>query len=253
MDSSTEARQRLEAGGGPVLLTAWHDVFFHHLAIAPEILQRYVPYDLDLYDGRAYVSIVLFLQDRPRPASGGIARRLLARRGEARLCNLRTYVRAGGEGAVYFLREWISDPLIAAVAPCVYGLPAIPAQIRYENDAAAGIFFAQVAAGAARLDVVARVDQDAPEEPLPADSLDHFLLGRYRAVSSRGRAFRIWHPEWRVQPVTAEVADDALLRRAAPWYADATPGHSQFSRGVATVLIGRPLTLPRSPAPGSHQ
>ncbi|HZU14860.1 MAG TPA: DUF2071 domain-containing protein [Chloroflexota bacterium] len=245
MDDGAEARRRLEASGGPVLLTGWRDVLFHHLAIDPATLQPHVPFELDLHDGQAYVSIVLFSQDRLRLAAGGMARRLIPGAGAARLCNLRTYVRAGDEGAVYFLREWISDPLASAVAPCVYGLPTVPAQIRYENDVTAGILFGQVAAGADRLDVSARLDYAAAEEGAPADSLTHFLLERYRAVTDRGRprAFRIWHPSWRVQRVTAEIGDDALLRRVAPWYDLAAAPFTQFTRGMATVLIGRPRLL----------
>ncbi len=67
---SKAARKRmLSREGEPLFLADWERAVFIHYEIDPEILQRAVPFQLHLRDGKAYVSLVAFTMRRMRPAS----------------------------------------------------------------------------------------------------------------------------------------------------------------------------------------
>jgi uncharacterized protein YqjF (DUF2071 family) len=84
---------------GWLISQRWTEVLFLHYEADPEELQRRVPYPLDLYHGKAIVSVVPFVMGNIRfpflPAIPGLSRLLEL--------NLRTYVQVDGRPAVYFL------------------------------------------------------------------------------------------------------------------------------------------------------
>src|SRR5256885_11671180 len=55
----------------PLFLADWDRVLMIHYEVDPSELQRVVPFDLDLRDGRAYVSAVAFTMTGMRPRFGG--------------------------------------------------------------------------------------------------------------------------------------------------------------------------------------
>src|SRR6476661_5534699 len=70
--SNEDARRRMLAiRGEPMFYARWDRAVFIHYAADPAILQREVPFELDLHDGRAYVSLVAFTLWRMRPRIGG--------------------------------------------------------------------------------------------------------------------------------------------------------------------------------------
>src|SRR5690348_9171346 len=80
----------------PLFVADWTDAVFVHFAIDPRVLQPHVPFELDLYGGKAYVSLVAFTQERLRPRVGGrLAAALSAPLATHHFLNVRTYVRVG--------------------------------------------------------------------------------------------------------------------------------------------------------------
>ena len=69
--SGSARRRMLRPGERPLFLADWTDVLFVHFAVDPAVLQPHVPFDLDLFRGRAYVSLVAFTQRNLRPRVGG--------------------------------------------------------------------------------------------------------------------------------------------------------------------------------------
>jgi len=62
---SAEARVRLlSARGEPLFLADWLRVMMMHFEVDPRALQRDVPFPLDLWNGRAFVSLVAFTFQR---------------------------------------------------------------------------------------------------------------------------------------------------------------------------------------------
>ncbi len=96
---------------GWIISQRWSDVLFINYEVEREALERLVPYPLDLYEGKAVVSIVPFVMGNIRfpflPPVPGFSK--------LSELNLRTYVRINGKPAVYFLtldtNHWTAVPV----------------------------------------------------------------------------------------------------------------------------------------------
>ncbi|MDB5319470.1 MAG: rane protein [Phycisphaerales bacterium] len=223
------------------LLADWRDVCFVHYAINPELLQPHIPFELDLFDDKAWVSLVTFTQAHLRPALGGplTAWTMYPVAAHAFL-NLRTYVNANGHAAIYFIAEWIPNRLACVVGPRLYGLPFHLGRLDYGDD------HRHVSAGGDTLEM--RVTPRACDRVRAArtGTLDHFLLERYAAFTcrkGRGRMFQIRHEPWPMVASDVVIGNDGLIRRAAPWF-----GHVRFvsahaSPGVFNVEMSAPRVV----------
>jgi len=102
---SDTARERLlSVAGEPLFLADWERVLMLHYEVEPDALQRVVPFELDLRDGRAFVSAVAFTMRGMRPRVGGrFAAWLFKPIATHEFLNVRTYVRHRGESGIYFL------------------------------------------------------------------------------------------------------------------------------------------------------
>ena len=243
--ASDVAQKRLDEDGGPALLADWAPAVFIHYAVDPTTLQPLVPFPLDLHDGRAFVSVVAFVQHDLRPKVGGRVSALLSRPlANHPFCNVRTYVLVDGEPGIYFLTEWIPNRFAVLLGPPLYGLPYRLGNIRY-NIADANDLRGDVrAAGTFRFRASARAG--ATPDVAVADSLTEFLVERYTAFTVRGKTpmrFRIWHEPWLHVPVDVDVEDDSLLDTTGDWRRHACLACGHHSLGVRDVLIGRPCKL----------
>jgi uncharacterized protein YqjF (DUF2071 family) len=223
----------------PRFLADWRNVTFVHYAIDPAVLQPHVPFPLDLFEGRAYVSVVAFIQANLRPAVGGrLTRWMTAPVGTHEFLNLRTYVVVNGRPGIYFLSEWISNRLTMAVGPWLYGLPLRFAAIRYAKDAG------EVTATGRFEFTCGRSDNSSFEAR--GGSLEAFLAERYTAYTHRsgiGRSFDIGHAPWQLRRAAVQVEDARMITKAMPWFAAARLECAHVSDGVFDVNIGRPLKI----------
>ncbi len=244
---SQAGRLRLAAGEGTPLLRAdWLRAVFVHYAVDPDELQPDVPFDLDLRDGQAYVSLVAFVMRRMRYYRGGrLTAWLTAPIATHPFLNARTYVRHGGEAGIFFLAEWLPNPLSVALGPPLFGLPYRLGRLRYDHRHETGRLAGQVTApgtpGAVRY--CARVDPDARFSLCDDGSLRAFLMERYTAFTARGarrRLFRVWHRPWAYTPLDLDLQDDALLAASGAWYQHARFVGADYSPGVRRVWMGRP-------------
>src|SRR3569833_3455611 len=89
------ARQRLlSIKGEPLLLADWLRPVFIHYEVPTALLQRDVPFELDLRHGKAYVSLVAFTMRRMRPFRGRVLTAwLLKPIANNDFLHVRTYVR----------------------------------------------------------------------------------------------------------------------------------------------------------------
>jgi len=238
--ASDRARRRmLRPGERPLFVADWAEALFVHFPVDPRVLQPRVPFPLDLYRGRAYVSLVAFTQRGLRPRVGGrLAARLTAPLATHEFLNARTYVRCGGGRGIYFLAEWIPNRLATLIGPRMYGLPYRLARMRYARRARSG----EVVAPSGRFAWRAKPrlgEIRAPARP----GLERFLLERYTAYTSRGDSalrFRVWHEPWLRVRARVRFADTTLIDAAFPWMAGAKPALAHYSPGVRGVWIGPP-------------
>ena len=240
---SATATASAEPLARPLFLADWDDVVFVHYALNPAELQPIVPFELDLYEGEAYVSLVAFTQRRLRPARGGRIGALLSRPlANHPFLNVRTYVKHGGEHGIYFLCEWIPNRLATLIGPPLYGLQYRIGRLRYTHDRARGTSRCEIAAGEV-LHFEAVSDIGVPLREAEPGTRDAFLLERYIAFTCcRGRntSFRVRHVPWPQRSASVRIVCADLLPRACFGLAERMPVCANASPGVKDVALGPP-------------
>jgi uncharacterized protein YqjF (DUF2071 family) len=228
--------------GEPLFLAAWDRAVFVHYEADPCLLQRQIPFQLDLHDGRAFVSIVAFTLLRMRPRIGGrLGEWLFKPIASHEFLNVRTYVRHAGEPGIFFLAEWLSNPLSVRLGPRSFGLPYRFGHLRYAHACDDGEIFGTASANEGRLEYRAAIP-GAGFEPSEAGSRTEFLLERYTAFTcqrGRRRLFRVWHEPWKQTPIDLEVTSDTLLGSTGEWWGSAECVGANYSPGLQ-VWMGRP-------------
>jgi uncharacterized protein YqjF (DUF2071 family) len=237
--SETGRRRLLSKFGEPLFLARWDRAVFINYSADPDVLQNQVPFELDLRDGRAFVSVVAFTLVRMRPRIGGAwTEWLLKPIATHEFLNIRTYVRHKGEPGIFFLAEWLSNRLSVLLGPRTFGLPYRFGQLDYEHG---GSFHGSVSAPDGRLSYAGEA-AEFEFGPCRRGSLDEFMLERYTAFTERGkrrRLFRIWHPPWPQSSAICDVVDPSLIASTGDWWNTAELASANYSPG-ADVWMGRP-------------
>jgi hypothetical protein len=242
---SDEGRGRLlSLPGEPLFLADWERALFIHYEVDAALLQHELPFALDLWHGRAFVSLVAFTMRDLHPRFGGRAAAWLFRPiATHRFLNVRTYVKHGNERGIYFITEWLSNWLSVQLGPLIYGLPYRFAKLDYRHTHEQGRLSGKVETpGQGGLVYEARLTPDDSFAPCRTGSLDEFLLERYTAYTSRGikrRTFRVWHPPWPQVCAQVQMVDDSLLAKAWPWFQTAKCVGVNYSPGLRDVWMGR--------------
>ena len=243
---SADGRNRLLAvPGEPLFLAAWERVLFIHYEVNPAELQKEVPFELDLWEGRALVSVVAFTLRGMRPRRGGrLAEWTFKPVATHPFLNVRTYVQHEAEPGIYFLTEWLPNRLSVLLGPLLYGLPYRFARINYRHVHERSFLAGRVEAPgrSGRFTYETRLNSNTPFKSCQAKSRDEFLLERYTAYTSHGfsrRFFRVWHPPWQQALAPVSAVEDTLLARTWPWFKDARLVGANYSPGFRDVWMGR--------------
>ena len=244
---SAIARERMRALRGERMFVAgWTQALMIHFEVEAAALQRAVPFQLDLWQGRAFVSLVAFTMRGMRPVGGGKwTAWLFGPIATHDFLNVRTYVRREGEPGIHFIAEWLNSRLAASLGPITFGLPYRHGEIDYQNDWRRGTLRGLVADGRSgkRLVYEASLPEAAGFQPCPAGSREEWLMERYVAYNSAGgcrRRFRVWHPPWPQCPARVTLQDTGLLTENWPWFRDAQMIGANYSPGFEEVWMGRP-------------
>ena len=242
--AQTARRHFLARQRRPFLIGDWTRALFLHFELPAEILRPHVPFELDLCNGRAFVSAVAFSMENLRPGFGGVLGRILFRPvARHNFFNLRAYVVHEGRPAIYFICEWLNNRLCVLGGPVTYGLPYRFARLQYNHRPETRRLSGRVGDQFA---YEAELPPGAGFQPCPEGSLDEFLLERYTACTRRGgssRCFDITHEPWPQTPVTARIKDDRLLLSEFSWFAESRLIGANYSPGVREVWIGPPSRL----------
>jgi uncharacterized protein YqjF (DUF2071 family) len=155
--------------------------------------------------------------------------------------NVRTYVRHGGEPGIFFLAEWLSNPLSVRLGPRTFGLPYRFGHLRYTHTHEEVEMLGRVTTNEGQLRyraAISAVGFDLSE----AESPTEFLLERYTAFTCQGRRlrlFQVWHEPWLQTPIQIEVTNDDLMASTGRWWSSAERLGANYSPGVE-VWMGRP-------------
>ena len=230
------------------LYQSWRDLLFVHWAIPAAALRPLVPEPLEIesFADQTYVSLIPFQIAESRPAS--MPRLLVTGFLET---NLRAYVRdEAGDAGVYFFSLDASSPLAVTAARFLYGLPYFSAAMSMRREGARIEYTCRRrTAPRAEVDVAWSIGDPVP---LPAaESLDHFLIERYRLyVVRRAGLYRacVRHCPYPLRRVAVERLSQTMLD-AAGLGRPPGPPLWHYSSGVDVEISWPERVGGRSPRP----
>jgi uncharacterized protein len=220
----------------PVGYQEWRRLLFVHWPLPPELVRPFVPpgLSLDLFEGAAYLSLVLFCVRAARPL--GLPRRL----GLAFLeTNVRTYVHVRGhKPGVYFLSLDATSLMSVLGARWLLGLPYIYARGQERRSANGADYRIWREAGSKPACHV-RYQVDGPLGAAEPGTLDYFLIERYLLHVQRGPTLwtvRVNHQPYPLEQVRVLEFEDALVE--ADGVRGLPPGPLvHFSPGVDVAIF----------------
>ena len=247
---SQVGRERLlSIRGEPLFIADWNRVLMIHYQVDAELLQSFIPYELDLYNDKAFVSVVAFTLKNMRPFFGGwLTAWLLKPIATHEFLNVRTYVRYGNETGIFFMAEWLSNRLSVSLGPYPFGLPYKYGHLNYQHS------WEELALAGEAMDwrsksafgYAAHLEHEAEFQLCKRASANEWLMERYTAFTCRAgtkRLFRVWHPPWVQMPAHVTVTQQTLLEQNWPFFRSAKLGSANFSPGAKDVWMGRPHRL----------
>ncbi len=190
-------------------LTAhWDKLLMANYVVSPELLLPYLPAhtELDLFEGKCYVSLVGFLFRDTKLLGLPIP---FHRTFEE--VNLRFYVRHYSEGAwrrgVVFVKELVPKFAISLVANILYKEPYITCKMRHAFREEAGklhVEYAWKTAKAPAYYSFSAIADNTPQE-IEVGSEAEFITEHYwgynRLSNTQTAEYSVTHPRWRVLPI----------------------------------------------------
>lgn len=180
---------------GWIIAQRWSDVLFLHYEVEPTELQKIIPYPVDLFEGKAFVSIVPFAMGRIRfpflPAIPGLSKLFEL--------NLRTYVLINNRPAVYFFTLDSNHLPGVLVARLGFSLPYRLRKMNLVNQE-------KYEFKSPSLKLTAKISVEES-----TDSFDVWSTERYALVTKflgRDLLGVVDHEKWKLQKVHVEHIED---------------------------------------------
>ena len=198
-----------------VFLTAeWNHLLMLNYAVDPDLLQPFVPAGtaLDIFDEKAYLSLVGFEFDRMRISGFPVPFH-----GAFEEVNLRFYVRRGTQRGVAFIRELVPKHAVAAVARFAYGerYSCVPMSHRIHYRLDRDVIEAEYSWGSdahlCSMHIETKGASFLPKE----GSLGQFITEHYWGYAAQNRGgtveYEVQHPQWQIREAgSAAFSGDAI-------------------------------------------
>jgi len=189
----------------PFLTAVWSDLILISYAVPDEAVLPYLPPGLvpDKWEGSAWCSLVAFDFTQTRVLGWSVPY-------PKTLCdfpefNLRLYARQDERRGVVFVRELISNPLVAGMAKLIYNEPysvvPITSRVTQAGDVRRVRHDFRVAGRPQVCAVTAHGTASVPDEGGFETWVKEQEAGFNRSHTGRLTSFRVWHPAWRTYPV----------------------------------------------------
>jgi uncharacterized protein YqjF (DUF2071 family) len=243
--SDAGRKRLLSLPGEPLFIANWDRTLMIHYEVEPSELRAWVPFELDTFEGRTFVTLVAFTLSNMRPRIGGKVAALFCKPIASHpFLNVRTYVRHNGESGIYFLAEWLSNRLSVFLGPKIFGLPYRAGRLGYYHDEPSGRLQGSVTSlTTEKFFAYDGQMGNAAFHPCAPGTLDEWLMERYTAftcVSRPRRFFRVWHPPWEQVAADIEVTNKNLLDDTWPFFRTAEMIGANYSPGATDVWMGWP-------------
>ena len=241
---------------GVFLRAEWRDLIMLNYEVDPQRLQQFIPRgtSLDLWQGRAYVSLVAFNFLKTRVL--GIP--ILGHRNFEEI-NLRLYVVRETDAelrrGVVFIKEFVPRTAIAWVARTLYNENYVAAPMRHHGsldlDAAQTISYEwKVADVWHRIGGTLTGPLSLPEENSEAEFITEHYWGYAKQRDGSTVEYQVEHPPWRVAPLRHDIEINAESVYGELWKEPlgAEPRSSFIAEG-SPILVRRgvPLSDTRMP------
>ncbi|MGS2741719.1 YqjF family protein [Sinomicrobium sp. M5D2P17] len=200
----------------------WNDAVFLHWLVEPAKLRKFVPPELeiDLYDGKAWISVVAFTMQKIRPRNLPPFPPV----SDFHEINIRTYVKNNNKTGVYFLSIEGGTGISCRVARTLSKLP-----YRYSRMKRQECYYNSVNHKFGdRLDIHYSIGGKISHKTGP----DHWLTERYALFQDTRTAineFEIHHIPWPVYTIELKKTEVhyprfSILLKGAPQLAHYSPG-----------------------------
>ena len=221
-----------------VMLQRWHRLTFIHWPYDPSVIRAHIPrgLNLDLWEGRAWVSMTPFLlRDLHPPALPAVP--WLSEFPET---NLRTYVtNSAGRPGIWFFSLEAARLAAVLAARATYGLPYMWSNMTIEDRGPSIAYSGRrrwPRPEGAGYDVEVKIGSAIPAADVT--NFDRFLTARFRLYSRiAGRlAFAdVEHPPWPLASACLSRITQSLTSAAGLPEPESAP-LAQFSEGVDTRI-----------------
>ncbi len=188
----------------------WRNLLFLHWPVDPADIRKYIPgeLELDLYDNRAWIGIVLFKArgTRPRfiPPVPGAANFLEV--------NVRTYVRYKNRSGVYFFSLDANSKLAVEIASFGGFLPYRRARMSFDKNEREIMFRSETMKKGGPQEKVALEYRILPQPALSTE-LEKWLTERYCLWTKPGHQLLrldIAHKPWQLKYVQGEISENTM-------------------------------------------
>jgi len=212
----------------------WRELLFVHWSYDPAVVRKLVPpqFELDLWEGRAWVGAVPFRMEATRPS-------WLPKRAALDFLetNVRTYVHHDGKPGVFFLSLEASSWLAVRAARLGWSLPYHHAEMTVVRDEGRVAYGTARKNGPGKLDVVYDVGDELGASEV--GTLQHWLLERYYLfVEHRGKTMvgQVHHVPYPARKASLVRLEQDLL--AADGLPEGRFETVHFSEGVEVEVFG---------------
>jgi uncharacterized protein YqjF (DUF2071 family) len=186
-----------------IFLTAeWKDLLLLNYAVAPRLLEPFVPSgtELDVFDGVTYLSLVGF--EFNRTSIFGIPVPFHQSFEEV---NVRFYVRRGIKRGVVFIRELVPKRAVAAIARFAFNenYSYTPMSHQVETGTVSNTVKAEHAWGAGADRCRMRIETEGERYIAPEGSVSQFITEHYWGYAAQPDGgcleYEVQHPQWNVR------------------------------------------------------
>ncbi|HEX8060412.1 MAG TPA: DUF2071 domain-containing protein, partial [Cyclobacteriaceae bacterium] len=191
----------------PFLTAEWRKLAMANYVVDPSLLAPFLPpkTEIDLWNGRCYVSLVAFMFVNTRVKGFRIPFHV-----DFEEINLRFYVRHNEKRGVVFIKEIVSKPLVTLIANSIYKENYETLTTDHSWIATPGILNVEYRWKKKDWNVF-RVSSEKTSRAIADGSEEQFITEHYwgyvKSGSQSATEYQVDHPKWEVYPVRSFSVD----------------------------------------------